>query len=251
MIVIDIGNTNIVIGIYVKSKLSYVYRFETKSKKFLSKIKKTINKKNIEKYKIDYKLCVVSSVVPSISKTIAAFFKKIGLKAYNINYSNISTNIKFKIDNLKELGNDRIVNTIAAIEKYGKVCLILDFGTATTFDIIKNNAYQGGIIAPGVTISHDTLVKNASQLNKISISKTKKIVGKNTTQAMKSGFYWGYASLINGIIEKTINEKKYLPTLILTGGLATTFKEQIEMKYYYEPNLTLQGLDLIGLKKYA
>jgi len=118
MIVIDIGNTNIVIGLYVKSKLSYVYRFETKSKKLLSKIKKTINKNNIDKYNIDYKLCVVSSVVPKISNTIVTFFKKIGLKVYNINYLNILTNIKFKIDNLKELGNDRIANTIAAIEKY-------------------------------------------------------------------------------------------------------------------------------------
>ena len=97
MIVIDIGNTNIVIGIYVKSKLSYIYRFETKSKKLLSKIKKTINKNNIGKYNIDYKLCVVSSVVPKISNTIVPFFKKIGLKVYNINYSNISTNIKLII----------------------------------------------------------------------------------------------------------------------------------------------------------
>ena len=246
MIVVDIGNTNIVIGIFIKSKLSNVYRFETKSKKFLSKIKKKVNKKNIEKYKIDYKLCVVSSVVPKINNTIVNFFKKIGLKVYNINYLNIPTNVKFKIDNPKQLGNDRIANTIGAIEKYGKDCLILDFGTATTFDIIKNNTYQGGIIAPGVTISHDTLVKNASQLNKVSISKTKKIVGKNTIQAMKSGFYWGYTSLINGIIEKTINEKKYLPTIILTGGLATTFKDQIEMKCHYEPHLTLLGLYLIG-----
>ena len=85
MIVIDVGNTNIVIGLYVKSKLRYVYRFETKSKKFLNKIKKTINKNNIGKYNIDYKLCVVSSVVPKISNTIVPFFKKIGLKVYNIN----------------------------------------------------------------------------------------------------------------------------------------------------------------------
>ena len=85
MIVIDIGNTNIVIGIYVKSKLSHVYRFETKSKKFLSKIKITINKNKIDKYKIDHKLCVVSSVVPKVSNTIVNYFKRIGLKVYNIN----------------------------------------------------------------------------------------------------------------------------------------------------------------------
>ena len=164
---------------------------------------------------------------------------------------NTPIKIKFKIDNPEELGNDRIANSISAVNKYGKDCLILDFGTATTFDIIKNNTYEGGIIAPGINISHDALIRKTSQLNKISISKTRKIVGKNTVQAMQSGFYWGYTSLINGIVEKVIIEKKYKPSLILTGGLANIFKDQIKMKFYYAPHLTLQGLYLIGLKKYA
>ena len=251
MIVVDIGNTNIVLGIYIKSKLSHTFRFKTKSKNILHQFKKNINKKNINKYNIEYKICILSSVVPKINYSIIGIFKKIGLEVININYLNTLINIKFNIDNPKELGNDRIANTIAAIDKYGKDCLILDFGTATTFDIIKNNTYEGGIIAPGVNISLDNLVKNASQLNTISISKTKKIVGKNTAHAMQSGFYWGYTSLINGIIKKTISEKKYKPSLILTGGLSILFKDQIKLKSYYEPHLTLEGLYLIGLKKYA
>ena len=251
MIVVDIGNTNIIIGVYIKSTLRYIFCFETKSEKIISLINKKINNKNINKYKIDYNVCIVSSVVPEINNIIIKFFKNIGLEVFNINHLNTSTDIKFNIDNPKELGNDRIANTISAINKFGKNCLILDFGTATTFDIIKNNAYEGGIIAPGINISHDALIRKASQLNKISISKTRKIVGKNTVQAMQSGFYWGYTSLINGIIEKVIIEKKYKPSLILTGGLANIFKDQIIMKSCYEPHLTLEGLYLIGLKKYA
>ena len=251
MIVVDIGNTNVVVGIYIKSKLTYIYCFETKSEKIISLINKKINNKNIYQYKIDYKICIVSSVVPEINNIIINFFKNIGLEVFNINYLNAPIKIKFKIDNPEELGNDRIANSISAVNKYGKDCLILDFGTATTFDVIKNNAYEGGIIAPGINISHDTLIKKASQLDKISISKTRKIVGKNTVHAMKSGFYWGFVSLINGIVEKVIIEKKYRPSLILTGGLANIFKDQIIMKSYYEPHLTLEGLYLIGLKKYA
>ena len=251
MIVVDIGNTNIVIGIYVKSKLINIFCFKTRSEKIIDLIKKKISTKILNKYKIDYDICVVSSVVPEINNIIINFFKKIGLEVFNINYLNTMTDIKFKIDNPKELGNDRIANTISAINKYGKNCLILDFGTATTFDIIKNNAYEGSIIAPGINISHDTLIMNASQLNKISISKTYKIVGKNTVQAMKSGFYWGYTSLINGIVEKVIIEKNYQPKLIITGGLANIFKDQIKIKSYHEPHLTLEGLYLIGIKKNA
>ena len=149
------------------------------------------------------------------------------------------------------------LSTRLLLKSINKYKIIITTGGASVgdedylIDIIKNNAYEGGIIAPGINISHDTLISKASQLRKISISKTRKIVGKNTIQALKSGFYWGYTSLINGIVEKVIIEKKYKPSLILTGGLANIFKDQIKMKSYYEPHLTLRGLYLIGLKKYA
>ncbi len=251
MIVVDVGNTDSVIGIYQSSKLICTYRFKSKSKKLISEIKSKINKDTIKKFQIEQKVCVISSVVPEIDKRIIYFFKKLQFKVLNINYSNIPFNIKLNIDTPKQLGADRIANIIAAKFKYGKNCLILDFGTATTFDVMKNNSYEGGIIAPGILISHDSLIKNASKLKKIKFYKTKKIIGKNTLEAMQSGFFWGYVFFINGIIKKTIAEKKYKPKLILTGGLSLLFRDQIKKKSFYEPYLTLDGLYLIGLKKYG
>jgi len=151
----------------------------------------------------------------------------------------------------KELGSDRIANTLAAIQKYGKNCLIIDFGTATTFDVIKNNKYKGGVIAPGIAISHDALVRHASKLKKIPIIRIKTLIGKNTKDSMQSGFYWGYISLINGVIDKIIKQQRFKPAIILTGGLANIFKKEISKKTEHEPNLTLNGLYLIGKIKYA
>ena len=150
MIVVDVGNTDTVIGIYKKSKLKYVYRFKSKSKKLLSTIKSKINKEIINKLQIEHEVCVIASVVPEINKKIIYIFKRLRFKVLNINYSNIPFNIKLNIDSPKQLGADRIANIIAANFKYGKNCLILDFGTATTFDVMKNNSYEGGIIAPGI-----------------------------------------------------------------------------------------------------
>tara|TARA_Y100001970_G_C14175701_1_gene826816 strand:+ start:863 stop:1618 length:756 start_codon:yes stop_codon:yes gene_type:complete len=251
MIVVDIGNTNIVIGFFLNSKLIDVFRFETKSNKSFSKIKEKINSNYIKKIKLTKNNCIISSVVPEVEKKIINFFKKMQFKVLKITSSNTSYYLNYNIDNPKELGADRIANCIAAINKYGKNCLILDFGTATTFDIIKNNTYQGGIISPGINLSHESLVKNASKLKSIKISKTNKVVGKNTIKAMQSGFFWGYSSLINGIINRSIIEEKFHPKIILTGGLAKVFKNQINYKFTYEPNLTLNGLYFIGLKKYA
>jgi len=250
MIVIDIGNTNIVVGLYINKKLVKTFRYETKSKKLFSQIKKKFTKKFIKNLKMNNKICIVSSVVPEINNKFFSFLKKIGLKVVNISNLKNLINFDFNIDNKKELGNDRIANTISAINKYGKNCLIVDFGTATTFDVIKNYTYEGGIIAPGINISNIALAQHASKLKKIKIVRTLKVVGKNTVKSMQSGFYWGYVSLVNGIIERIMNEKKYKPSLILTGGLAMTFKSQIKIKSTYDPNLTLDGLYLIGSKKY-
>ena len=248
MIVIDIGNTNIVIGIYLKSKLINVYRFDTKIKKSIEKIKKIVNKKKILEYEINNKLCCISSVVPEIDSKIINLLKKSKLQIIKVDYEKVKKFMQFNIKNPKELGSDRISNSIAATAKYGKNCLILDFGTATTFDVIINNIYVGGVIAPGINISHDTLIENTSKLKKISIIKLKKIVGRDTITAMQSGFYWGYVSLINGLIDQIIQEKKYEPILILTGGLSKIFLDQLKIKSFYEPNLTLEGLYLIGMK---
>ena len=250
MIVIDIGNTNIVIGIYNNKKLKKIFRLKTEKITTKKKLLYYFTKNKILDTNNEIKICIISSVVIDKDKIFISFLKPYNFKILSINMTNIDSNLKFNYQP-KQIGADRIANTFAAINKYGKNCLVIDFGTATTFDIIQNNVYQGGVIAPGINISHEALVKNASKLSKIFIKKINKVVGRNTKQSMQSGFYWGYVSLINGIINKIIIERKFKPKIILTGGLAKVFENEIKFTTYYEPNLTLEGLYLIGLKKYA
>mgnify|MGYP001371027145 CR=1 FL=1 len=250
MIVIDIGNTDTVIGIYLKKNIKKIFRLNTNQLTSKKNISTFFLLNKIFKIDKNNKICVISSVVINREKIISSFIKSKNYEILNINLKNIPKNIKFKY-NSNQLGADRIANSYAAINKYGKNSLVVDFGTATTFDVVKNNIYQGGVIAPGINISLKALVNHASKLNNISIREVKNIVGKNTKHSMQSGFYWGYVSLVNGIINKLVFENKFKPKIILTGGLANIFKKQINYKSFYEPNLTLEGLYLIGLKKYV
>ena len=250
MIVIDIGNTNIVIGIVSNQKIKKTIRLNTKEKKLIIELYKYFKFRDMSNYNLDFRVCIISSVSRIPEKIIMNFFKTLDFKIFNINTKNIPKIIKFNY-NYNQLGADRIANTFAAIKNYGKNSLVVDFGTATTFDVVINNVYQGGLISPGINISHDALVFNASKLSKISISKITRIVCNGTKSSMQSGFYWGYVSLINGVIKKIIAEKKFKPKIIITGGLAKTFEAEIKYTTYYEPNLTLDGLYLIGKIKYA
>ena len=216
MIVIDVGNTNTVLGIYKNNKIINKQRVETKNLKILKlNIKKyfTKNNKKINKSKI----CIVASVVPKLNMLIREIVLKNNYKYFNLNASNIPFRIKIKYD-LNKIGADRIANTVSVINYKYKNCIIIDFGTATTFDVIK----------------------------KTKIFKISKIVTNNTKQSIQSGFYWGYLSLINGIIQKIIKEKKIKPKIIMTGGYSKIFKNQIILKPIVNENLTLEGLGIIG-----
>ena len=141
MIVIDVGNTNIVIGIYLDKKIDKVNRFNTKDNNISQSLKNLFNHRNISKYNLDYKICIISSVVPSIDKKIIFFFRSLNFKVLNVKISNIPQNIKFHYKS-GQLGSDRIANTYSAIKKYGNNSIVIDFGTATTFDVIKNNYHN-------------------------------------------------------------------------------------------------------------
>ena len=250
MIVVDIGNTDTVIGFYKNQKLNNIFRLKTKKNNFKQKLSNYFIKKKTTISKIDYKICIISSVVPQIDRIFFTLLKIHNFKTFNININKIKKDIFFRYIS-RQLGADRIANTCGAIKKYGKNLIIIDFGTATTFDVIKNNIYEGGIIAPGIDLSHQSLVAKASKLKKISIKKTITVVGNNTKESMQSGFYWGYVGLINKIIEKILLEKNFKPKIILTGGLVNVFKNELNFLSYCEPNLTLQGLYHIGIKYYA
>ena len=252
MIVIDIGNTNLVLGVYFKNKLHKIFRISTEKniKKFPNKYIAFFNSIDKKIIKSDYKVCIVSSVVPSLNKHIKNYFKKIKFEFYLLNPKNIPFDLVINYK-LNQIGSDRIANFISINQKAIKNSIVIDFGTATTFDVIKNNQYYGGLIFPGIGLSLNSLIKNADLLDQVNISKRKKIIAQNTPSSIQSGFYFGYLYAINGILKKIINESEFKPKIYITGGLGRVFKDKINYNPIYNENLTLEGLREIGKKIYG
>ena len=206
----DIGNTITKICLFKIENFKIKKIIYLSSKNILSKnlLKKKLNK--ILKDKSLCKVALFSSVVPQykliFKKFLYQFYK---IKLREIKEKNINKIVKINIKNKNQVGSDRIANAVGVYKKYKSNCIVLDFGTATTFDVVtKKGVYNGGIIAPGVKLSINTLSKFADQIPIFSIKKQKKIVGKNTVEALRSGFYWGYSGLINNIILKIEKETK-------------------------------------------
>jgi type III pantothenate kinase len=234
----DIGNTSI--------KLAYfnpVSKKIIKTKSFLTNhfFKNKIFKNYLKLFK--YKNCLITSVVPNAFIKLKKFLEKRKIKVYEILEKKILCNIKIDVKKPNQIGSDRIANSIGAISQYKKNCIIIDFGTATTFDVVlKNNRYIGGVISPGIKLSLKALYDFTAKLPEIELKKTKKVIGKDTNSAMQSGTFFGYVSLINGLIEKIIFEtnKKFL--IILTGGYANLFKNSLNYKCLINQNITLEGV---------
>ena len=233
----DIGNTDIKLCLFNSNKkkikkiilktekLSFSYmRFKLKGIKF----------KNIKKI-------LFCSVVPKSYKIVKKFFNLYtNIKCKEIKDLKISRLIKIKV-NKKQIGSDRIANAISAANNKNNF-IIVDFGTATTFDVVLKNSYIGGVIAPGLELSLSNLINKASLIPKIKFNKVKHVLGKNTVDSVKSGFYWGYTGLINNIISLITKEFKYKFKIILTGGLAHLFKNNLKYNSYIDKELTINGL---------
>ena len=247
MILIDIGNTNIVFAVSANNLIKKIIRINTKQNKI--KLKTLINSiivnySSIKKLDND-KIAIISSVVPSLNYLIINILKKNLIKGMIITSKDILPFLKINY-NLKEIGADRLANSTAIIINKISNSIVIDFGTATTFEVIKNNIFLGGIIFPGINLSKNTLIKEASLLKNTTVMKTKRVVANNTNKSIQSGFYWGYLLAINGLIKKISKENKFKPKIILTGGLANKFKDDIKPKPIIRPNLTLEGLKIIG-----
>ena len=237
-IVGDIGNTSTRICLLnqkfliVKSVI-----FDTKKlfeKRYFKNILKKFLKKNLNSK------FLFSSVVPSGFKEIKKNLKSSKYKVVEIKSLDIKKIIKINVKKINQLGSDRIVNAIGG-RKY-KNCLILDFGTATTFDIIKNGVYEGGVIAPGVKLSMMNLSNSTALLPIFSLKNSQKNYGKNTKDALNAGFILGYEGLINNIINKITSKWKMKYKVILTGGYANFFKNIIKKKTVVDQNITIKGI---------
>ena len=235
----DIGNT--------ETKLCIVSRNNKISKKitFLSKsinnsqLNILFKKNKIQLNKIEKIL--FCSVVPKTFSIINQFLsKKVKIKCYEVKKLNLKSLIKIKVD-YKQVGSDRITNAISLMNNKNNF-IILDFGTATTFDVLIKNTYFGGIIAPGVKLSLNTLSDKATLIPKIDLKKINKVIGKNTISAVRSGFFWGYAGLIDNIINLIKKETGKSFKVIITGGFSNLFKNSIKTKASNNKDITIKGL---------
>ena len=235
----DIGNSETKVYL-VNSKNRIIKNINFSSKKISNKI---LNKKF--KYLINdftsIKKVLFCSVVPKSFSLIKKFLsKKIKKKCYEVKDLRLRSLIKIEV-NYKQVGSDRLTNAISLIDNKSNF-IILDFGTATTFDVITKKTYKGGIIAPGIKISLNTLSDKASLIPKINLKKIKKVIGIDTNSAVRSGFFWGYAGLIDNIVNLIKKETRKSFRLVITGGFSDLFKKSIKTKLIKDKNITIKGL---------
>jgi len=235
----DIGNTDIKICLF-NNNLKLVKKVRLKTillnKNYLSK-----NLKFIKKYKSKIIKVLICSVVPVAYKNIKKFFEKsIKIKCIELKKLKLNNLLKIKV-NKKQIGSDRLANAISVIDKKRNF-IVVDFGTATNFDVVIKDNYIGGILAPGVNLSLNTLSDKASLIPKIKLEKIKNVIGKNTTSAIRAGFYHGYSGLIDNIIKMIIKQTGKSFNIILTGGYSYLFKNSIKGKTIIKRDLTINGV---------
>ncbi|GAA0311205.1 type III pantothenate kinase [Gracilibacillus halotolerans] len=250
--VLDVGNTNTVLGVFDQGELKYEWRMKTDKYKtedeFGMFIKSLLEHEGLSLG--DIKDIIISSVVPPILFALERMSKKyFRCNPMIIGADNVKDFLKLTYPNPNELGADRIVNAVGAIEEYGAPLVIVDFGTATTYCYInEEEAYVGGLITPGVNISLDALYRNAAKLPKIELKRTENIIGQSTVEAMQSGVYYGYVGQVEEIVRRMKANVNGNPTVIATGGLANLIAKDAKSIDKVDPYLTLKGLYYIYKK---
>ncbi|MDC3035967.1 type III pantothenate kinase [Candidatus Pelagibacter sp.] len=232
----DIGNTETKICLVKDNKIIKKILIPSLGKKIpiLERYFKKFNFFKLEKI-------LFCSVVPSTYKELKKYFKKKTLiKCYELKELNLRSILKIDV-NYKQVGSDRLANAISVCSK-NKNFVILDFGTATTFDVLIGRNYKGGIISPGINLSLNTLSDKASLIPKINLKRMSKVIGKDTKSAVRSGFFWGYAGLIDNIINLIKKETKKSFQVIITGGFSKLFKNSIKTKVKQDFDITINGL---------
>ncbi|MDQ0216178.1 type III pantothenate kinase [Oikeobacillus pervagus] len=246
--VLDVGNTNTVLGVYDGEKLKFHWRIETSRHKtedeFGMLIKDLFQHVDLSLSEING--IIISSVVPPIMFSLERMCHKYFHVKPLIVGPGMKTGLNIKYENPREVGADRIVNAVAGIHDYGSPLIIVDFGTATTYCFINEHGqYMGGAIAPGINISTEALYSKAAKLPRIEIARPDHIIGKNTVAAMQAGILYGYVGQVDGIVKRMKAYSKIEPTVIATGGLAPLISEETIHIDVVDPFLTLKGLKLI------
>jgi len=249
LLAIDTGNTNTVFAVLDKGELIAQWRMATDAKRTADEygiwLLQVMAYEKIDPHSITHS--IMSSVVPQVNFAIKSLTRKYFNTVLKIvGEDNLKLGLQVKIDRPKDVGADRLVNTVAAWQKHKKPLIIVDFGTATTFDVVDDNGdYIGGVIAPGINLSLEALHRAAAKLPNIAIERPQFTIGKDTLSAMQSGIYFGYVGLIEGIVKRIKEEYGQDMLLIATGGLAPLFAKATPLIDQIEPNLIIDGLNII------
>lgn len=246
--VLDVGNTNIVLGVYEGEELKYHWRMETNRHKTEDEygmiVKNLFQHVNLSLGSIEG--IIISSVVPPIMFSLERMCEKYFNITPLVVGPGVKTGLDIKYENPREVGADRIVNAVAGIKEYGGPLIIVDFGTATTYCYInEDKQYMGGAIAPGIGISTEALYSKAAKLPRIEIGRPDHIIGKNTVSAMQSGILYGYVGQVEGIVKRMKATGSTNPLVIATGGLAQLISKESDVIDVVDSFLTLKGLKLI------
>jgi len=248
LVVIDVGNTNTVVGVYRGEDLVDHFRLSTNPERtddeYGALMLPLLSRHGIEPGEADGVL--ISSVVPTLSDTLERLSRKFFSCEPVFVAPGIRTGLAIRNENPSEVGADRIVNAVAALELYGAPIVVVDFGTATTFDVLNEaGEYIGGVIAPGIAISAEALFSQASRLYRVDVRRPDRVVGRNTATAMQSGIYFGAIGLVDGLLDRIKAEMPGLEKVIATGGHAALVAEGSLHIDEVNPLLTLVGLKLI------
>ena len=248
LLVIDVGNTNTVLGLYDGDDLVHDWRLRTVVDHTVDEYGMLIYNlyKNSKVSPKAIKAIIISCVVPPMLHILEPLCKKYFNIKPMIVGPGIKTGMPIYYDNPREVGADRIVNAVAAFERYKGDIIVVDFGTATTFDYVSaKGEYMGGCICPGIMISSEALFQKAAKLPRIEIIRPKTVIGKDTVSSMQAGILYGYAGLVDGLVERIKGEVKSDPKVIATGGLAKIIASETKSIHIVDDMLTLEGLRII------
>ena len=248
LLAVDIGNSNTVLGVYQGPTLLTHWRLLTETERTADEygvlISQLASSENIGKVDIDAIIvsCVVPPMVGVLEELGAKFF---GVKPLFVG-PGLKTGMPVLYDSPQAVGADRIANSVAAFERIGGACVVIDFGTATTFDCVSEKGeYLGGLIAPGLIISLEALFQRASKLPRVEVLRPSTVVGKTTVHSIQSGIYFGYVGLVDGIVQRIEKENRTKARVIATGGLASLIAHESSVIEEVDEFLTLEGLRLI------
>jgi type III pantothenate kinase len=246
LLVVDLGNTNLVLGVYRGDELIASWRLATARERTADEYGILARQLLGDSLHASLEGALVASVVPPLNGVVASMIRNyFGIDALFVE-PGVKTGVAIHVDNPQEVGADRIVNCAAAHHEYGGPTVIVDFGTATTFDVVTADArFIGGVIAPGLNISAEALFARAARLPRVDIRKPEHVIGTNTVVNMQSGIYYGYLGLVDGILARIKREVRDVRRVVATGGLATLFAGESEHIDLVDAELTMKGLKIV------